>query len=77
MVRFISGIGCFRLKILVYMPIEPYLSNSLYKSSLAMAFAIGSPMQWRPSNRKLAACLTGNEMKRIVTWTLTTEHGNL
>ena len=44
------------------MPIEPYLSNSLYKSFITMAFAIRSPMQWRPSNRKLAVCLTGNEI---------------
>ena len=63
-VRFISEIGCFRLKILVHMSLEPYLSNSLYKSFLAMAFAIRSPMQWRPSNRKLAACLTGNEINK-------------
>ena len=54
----------FSSKILVYMPIEPYLSNSLYKSFLTMAFAIRSPMQWRPSNRKLAVCLTGNEINK-------------
>ena len=29
-----------------------------------MAFAIRSPMQWRPSNRKLAVCLTGNEINK-------------
>ena len=46
------------------MPIEPYLSNSLCKSFLTMAFAIRSPMQWRPSNRKLAECLTGNEINK-------------
>ena len=48
------------------MPIEPYLSNSLYKSFLTimMAFAIRSPMQWRPSNRKLAVCLRGNEINK-------------
>ena len=51
-------------KILVNMPIEPYLSNSLYKSFLTMSFAIMSPMQWRPSNRKLAVCLTGNEINK-------------
>ena len=33
------------------MPIEPYLSNSMYKSFLTMAFAIRSPMQWRLSIR--------------------------
>ena len=54
----------FSSKILVYMPIGPYLSNSLYKSFLTMAFATRSPMQWRPSNRKLAVCLTGNEINR-------------
>ena len=43
-----------------------------------MAFASRSPMQWRPSNLELDECLTGNEInKAIVTWTLTTEHGNL
>ena len=46
------------------MPKEPYLSNSLYKSFLTMAFAIRSPMQWRQSNRKLAVCLTGNKMNK-------------
>ena len=46
------------------MSIEPYLSNSLYKSFLTMAFTIRSPMQWRPSNRKLAVCLTGNELNK-------------
>ena len=46
------------------MTIEHYLSNSLYKSFLTMAFAIRSPMQWRPSNRKLAVCLTGNEINK-------------
>ena len=54
----------FSSKILVYMPIEPYLSNSLYKSFLTMVFAIMSPMQWRPSNRKLAVGLTGNEINK-------------
>ena len=54
----------FSSKILVYMPLEPYLSNSLYKSFLTMAFAIRSPMQWRPSNRKLAVYLTGNEINK-------------
>ena len=54
----------FSSKILVYMPIKHYLSNSLYKSFLTMAFAIRSPMQWRPSNRKLAVCLTGNEINK-------------
>ena len=29
-----------------------------------MAFAIRSQMQLRPSNQKLAACLTGNEMNK-------------
>ena len=56
----------FSSKISVYMPIEPYLSNSLYKSFLTIAFAIRSPMQWRPSNRKLAVCLTGNEINKAV-----------
>ena len=46
------------------MPKEQYLSNSLYKSFLTMAFAIRSPMEWRPSNRKLAVCLTGNEINK-------------
>ena len=46
------------------MPIEPYLSNSQYKSLLTMAFAIRSQMQWRPSNWKLAVCLTGNEINK-------------
>ena len=46
------------------MPIEPYLLNSLYKSFLTMAFAIRSQMQWRPSDRKLAKCLTGNEINK-------------
>ena len=63
--RFISEIGCFRLKCwFTYKPIEPYLSNSLYKSFLTMAFVIRSPIQWRPSNRKLAVCLTGNEINK-------------
>ena len=47
------------------MPIEPYLSNSLYKSFLTMAFAIRSPKQWRPLNRKLAVCPTGNEINKV------------
>ena len=43
-----------------------------------MARAIRSPMQWRPSNRKLSVCLTRYEIKkRKVTLTLTAEHGNL
>ena len=46
------------------MPIKHYLSNSLYKSVLTMAFAIRSPMPWRPFNRKLAVCLTGNEINK-------------
>ena len=46
------------------MPIEPYLSNSLYKNFITMAFAIRLPMQWRPSNRKLAEYLTGNEINK-------------
>ena len=54
----------FSSKIFVYMPIEHYLSNSLYKSFLTMPFTIRSPMQWRPSNRKLAVCLTGNEINK-------------
>ena len=54
----------FSYKLLDYMPIEHYLSNSLYKSFLTMAFAIRSPMQWRPSNRKLDVCLTGNEINK-------------
>ena len=29
-----------------------------------MTFDIRSPMQWRPSNRKLAVCLTGNEINK-------------
>ena len=49
---------------LVYIQIEPYLSNSLYKSFLIMVCVIRSPMQWRPSNRKLSVCLTGNEINR-------------
>ena len=55
-------------KISVYMPIEPYLSNSLYKNFLIMEFAIRSPMQWRPSNRKLAECLTGNEINKAYSY---------
>ena len=47
---------------LVYMWIEPYLSHSLYKSFQIMVCSIRSPMQWRPLNRKLAVCLTGNEI---------------
>ena len=54
----------FSSNILVYMPIEHYLSNSLYKNVLTMAFVIRSPMQWRPPNRKLAVCLTGNEINK-------------
>ena len=46
------------------MPIEPYPSNALYKIFLTIAFAIRPPMQWRPSNRKLAVCLTGNEINK-------------
>ena len=46
------------------MPIEPYLSISLYKSFLTMAFATRSPMQWRQSNQKLTVCLTGNETNK-------------
>ena len=35
-------------------------------------------MQWRPLNRKLAVCLTENEIKnRIVTCKLTSEHYTL
>ena len=49
---------------LVYMWIEPYLSNPLYKIFLIMACAIRSPMQWRPSNRKLSVCLTENEINK-------------
>ena len=48
---------------LVYIWIEHYLSNSLYKKFLIMAHVIRSPMQWSPSNRKLSVCLTGNEIK--------------
>ena len=51
-------------KNLVYMWVEPYLSNSLYKSFQTMVWAIESPMQWRPSNRKLSVCLTGNEINK-------------
>ena len=29
-----------------------------------MARAIRSPMQWRPSNRKLAVCLTGKDINK-------------
>ena len=54
----------FSSKISVYMPIKPYLSNSLYKSFLTMAFVIRSPTPWRPSNRKLAVCLTENEINK-------------
>ena len=46
------------------MPIEPYLSNSLNRSFQTMAFAMRSPLQWRPSNRKLAVCLTRNEINK-------------
>ena len=68
----------FSSKILVCMPIKPYLFNSLYKSFLILAFAIRSPMQWRPSNRKLAICLTGNEINKAYSnIILTAEHGNL
>ena len=49
---------------LIYIWIKPYLSNSLYKSVLIMTCAIRSPMQWRPSNRKLSVCLTWNEMNK-------------
>ena len=60
----------------VYMWVEPYLSNSLYKSFLITACAIRSSMQWRPSNRKYPYVL--QEMKlttHTVTWTLTAEQG--
>ena len=50
------------------MPIEHYLSNSLHKSFLIMEFAMKSPMQWRPSNRKLAVCLTGNEINKAYSY---------
>ena len=52
------------------MRIEPYLSNSLCKCFLIMAFkfAIRSTMQWRPSNRKLAVCLTGNEINKAYSY---------
>ena len=50
---------------LVYMWIEPSLSYSLYKIFQTMACAIRSPMQWHPSNRKLAVCLTGNELNKV------------
>ena len=49
---------------LVYMLIEPYLSNSLYTSFLIMVCAIRSLMQWRPSNRKLSVSPTGNEINK-------------
>ena len=61
---------------LVYMWIEPYLYHSLYKSFQIMVCAIRSPMQWRPTNRKLSLCLTGNEINKaycnmnIDWWTL-------
>ena len=49
---------------LVYIWMEPFLSNSLYKNFLIMVCAIRSPMQWRPSNRKLTVFLTGNEINK-------------
>ena len=49
---------------LVYIWMEPFLSNTLYKSFLIMVCAIRSPMQWRPSNRKLTVCLTGNKVNK-------------
>ena len=59
--------------------IERYLSHLLYKSFQTMVSAIRSPIQWRPPNRKLAVCLTGNMKytKRIVTSKLTTGHWTL
>ena len=49
---------------LVYMWVEPYLSNSLYKRLQTMECAIRSPIQWRPSNRKVSVCLTGSEINK-------------
>ena len=49
---------------LVFIWMEPFLSNSRNKSLLIMVCAIRSPMQWRPSNRKLPVCLTGNEVNK-------------
>ena len=49
---------------LVYMWIEPCLSHSLYKSFQTMVCTIRSPMQWRPTNRKLSVCLTKNEINK-------------
>ena len=56
--------------------IEPYLSHSLNKSFQIMVSAVRSPMQWRPSNRKLSIRLTGNEINntynnmKLDWWTL-------
>ena len=61
---------------LVYMWIEPYRYHSLYKRFQIMVCAIRSPMQWRPTNRKLSLCLTGNEINKAYSnmnidwWTL-------
>ena len=61
---------------LVYKWIERYLSHLLPKSFQTMVSAIRSPMQWRPPNRKLAACITENEIHKtysdvkIDCWTL-------
>ena len=61
---------------LVYMWIEPYQSHSLCKSFQTMVCVIRLPMQWRPSNRKLSVCLSGNEINKaysnikIDCWTL-------